>query len=142
MSDSPGRARNAQSLEPMWPPPQRAPGRLGGKAAVAPLYLLRALGLERAELTALYGDSGQSYWWGASFEMGRAPFDSKFCAVWRALFEYLPPIERSLAPVYRRLIRLRAAALQGSSVVDHEDVRPMGFETDSYMRKLGDRLPS
>ena len=86
---------------------------------------------------ALRSDRDQSDWWGASFEIGRAPFDSKFCAVWHALFESFAPIERGLAPAYRCLVRSRAAALLGSSVVDREDVRPMGLETASPIWNLG-----
>ena len=41
----------------------------------------------------------------------------------RALFESFAPIERGLAPVYRHLIRSRAAALLGSSVANREEVR-------------------
>ena len=61
------------------------------EACVAP-YPLRALGLERAELEALYGNSDQSNWWDVSFEMARAPRDSKFRAVQHALFESFAPI--------------------------------------------------
>ena len=69
--------------------------------------------------------------------MGRAPFDSKFFASRHALFESFALIERGLAPAYRHLIRPCAAALQGSPAVDHEDVRPMGFEAVSPILKLG-----
>ena len=39
-----------------------------------------------------HGKSGSLAWWDESFQMGRAPFDSKFCAVWRALFEAFAPV--------------------------------------------------
>ena len=40
-------------------------------------------------------------------------------------------------PVYRHLIRARAAALQGSSVVDREHVRCMAYERVSSIWKSG-----
>ena len=101
----------SRSPEPTWPPPQCVSGRLNGKRANAPQHPSRAPGLEGDELRALFGENHQSDWWGAAFEMGRAPFDSKFCTVWHALFELFFPIERGLAPAYRHLIRPRASGL-------------------------------
>ena len=69
--------------------------------------------------------------------MGRAPFDSKFCAARHPLFESYAPIERSLAPVYRHLVRGRAAVLQGGAAAGQESVGSMGFETASPHAQLG-----
>ena len=56
----------------------------------------------------LYGAKDQSDWWDVAFEMGRAPFDSKFCAARRAAFGSFAPIGRGMAPAYRQLSRGRA----------------------------------
>ena len=69
--------------------------------------------------------------------MGRAPVDSKFCAVWYALFESLVPIGRGLAPVFRYLIRGRAAVTLGTAPLYKEDVSALGFETASPFVPLG-----
>ena len=103
------RAQPAHSTEPLRPPPQCVPGRLGGKQAVAPTYPLRAPGPERAELKVSFGESDQSDWRDVAFVMGRAPFDSKFCAA-HAQFVSFAPTARGLEPVYRHLIFSRAAA--------------------------------
>ena len=116
--------------------PLNARPTVSAEEAVAHPYPLRARGLDRDELRASYGDSDQSDWWDVALGMGPAPTDSEFCAARRALFESFVPIERGSAPAYRRLICSRAAAPLGSSVVDHEGVRPMGFETVSSIRKL------
>ena len=70
-------------------------------------------------------------------EMGRAPFDSKFCAAWRALFESFVPIGRGMAPVCRHLIRSRAEVLQGAPRADQEDVSAMGCGAAAFFVKLG-----
>ena len=81
--------------------------------------------------------------------MGRAPFDLKFRAVWHALFESFAPFERGLAPVYRHLIRGRAATLRVDAAADQESVSSFGFEKAlSFLQfgassaELGDLLRS
>ena len=69
--------------------------------------------------------------------MGRAPFGSKCCPIWHALFESRVPVERGLAPAYRYLIRSRAAVLQGAVQCDQEDVSATGSQTASCFVKLG-----
>ena len=69
--------------------------------------------------------------------MGRALFDSKFCAVWRALFELFVPFERGLAPVFWYLIRGRAAVLQGTAPLDQGGVSAMGVEVASSSAQSG-----
>ena len=69
--------------------------------------------------------------------MGRAPCDSTFSAGRHALFESSAPIERFLAPVYRHLIRGRAAALQGGTAVYQGSVSSTGFETSLSIARLG-----
>ena len=69
--------------------------------------------------------------------MSRASFDSKFCAVWRAMFESFVQIDGGLAPVYRYLIRSRAAVLQGAGHGDRDDVAGLGFKTASSFVQLG-----
>ena len=65
----------------------------------------------------------------AKFQVGRAPFDAKYCAVWRALFESFAPVERALAPVYRFVICSRVARFRGEAAPDSSDVRTVAFRT-------------
>ena len=100
-------------------------------------YSLRALGLDRDELKAPYGEDDKPDWWDSALEMGRAPIDSKFCTARHALFESVAPIGRGLSPVCCHLVRTRAAVLRGDPVLDQAAVRPMGFEAVSPLVKLG-----
>ena len=85
----------------------------------------------------LYGADRCADWWDFEFEIGRAPRDSEYCAVWRALFKSFVPIDRGLAPAYRYLIRNRASVSQGAAQRDQGDVSAMGFQTASSFVKLG-----
>ena len=85
----------------------------------------------------MYGRPGCADWWDSEFEIGRALFDSRPCAVWRDLFEYFAPVERALAPAYRFLIRARGSLLQGESVPNRTDVQSMACETASSSWELG-----
>ena len=53
------------------------------------------LGLVRQEVDALYDRPGSAYWRDTKFQMGRAPFDTKYCAARRALFKSFAPAERA-----------------------------------------------
>ena len=75
--------------------------RLSGKETPAPPFPLRDLGLSREEAAKVRDRPGADEWWDATFHLGRVPFDSKYCAVWRALFESFAPVERASAPVCR-----------------------------------------
>ena len=57
-----------------------------------------ALGLSQDTLRNLFGAADAPSWRGESLEMGRATYDSKHCAVWRALFESVAPLGRFHAP--------------------------------------------
>ena len=108
-------------------PPSCAEERLYGKGARAPKCPLCDLGRSRDEVEKLRGRPGAREWRGAEFQLGRAPFDSRYCAVWRALFESFAPAERALAPVYRFLIRSRGAKLCGEAVPDSKAVYQAAF---------------
>ena len=128
-SDVSAHATQVQLSEPMWPLPQVALDRFEGGDVEVPRYSLCALGFEEAELKRVYGKQRQPDWRDVSFQTGCAPFDSKFRAVWHALFESFAPIERGPAPVYWFLLRARAFALSGKPDSAREDVCAMGFET-------------
>ena len=91
-SDLSKHARKVQSPKSLWFPPMCVIDVVNWERAALPPYPLRALGLGRRELELLHGSDRCADWWGEVFEMGRAPSDSKFCAVWHALFESLAPI--------------------------------------------------
>ena len=59
-----------------------------------------APGLSQGPLRDLFGASDAALWRGVYFDMGRAPSDSKYCAVWRAPLESFAQLDRVLAPVY------------------------------------------
>ena len=83
----------------MWPPLQCVVDSVNGKSAALPPYPLCALGLETHELKLFYGTDRCADWWDVEFEMGRVPFDSKYCAVWHAPSESFVPIKRGVAGV-------------------------------------------
>ena len=56
------------------------------------MFPLCALGLSQDTLRDLPGASDASSWWGEPSEIGRAPRDLKYCALWRALFESFGPL--------------------------------------------------
>ena len=85
----------------------------------------------------LRGRPGAAGWWGKKFQLGRAPFDSKYCAAWHALFESLAPGDRALAPVYRFPLRARGAKLRGETAPDSKAVYQMAFDTVSQTIDLG-----
>ena len=102
--------------------------RLNGEDAPAPPYTLRDLGLDGEEADKVHTRPGAKEWWGAEFQLGRAPFDSKNCAIRHALFESFASAGRALAPVFRFLIRSRGAQLRGESVPDPKEVRQAAFD--------------
>ena len=102
-------AREVQSAVSARPPPQCIADVLKGKKVSLPPRPLCARGLIRDDLKILYSSERRADWWDVEFEVGRAPFDSKFRAVWHALFESFVPIKRRLAPVYQYLICSRRA---------------------------------
>ena len=118
-------------------PPPCVVERLAGKLVPLPEFPLCCLGLDMEEVNCLYGRPGCADWWDSEFEIGRAPFDPRYCAVWRALFESFALVERALAPVYRFLIRARGSLLRGESAPNRMDVQSMAFETVSSSRELG-----
>ena len=85
-ADVSAHARQVQYRELTCAPPKCVVDVSDGKLVRDPRFPLRAPGLPRPELKVLFGDGGHADWRGAEFELGRAPFDSKFCAVWRAFF--------------------------------------------------------
>ena len=97
-------ARDMQWSELSDPPPELATDRAPGGAGPMLTSPLRALGRYQDALRDLYGATDASSWRGKPFEMGRAPFDSNYCEVWRALFKPFAPLERILAPAYRHLL--------------------------------------
>ena len=95
------------------------------------------MGLESGEVNRLFVRPGAAEWRDSEFEIGRAPFGSRYCAVWRALFESSAPVERASAPVYIFLIRSRGSLLRGEFAPNRTDAQAMAFETVSSSRKLG-----
>ena len=69
--------------------------------------------------------------------MGRAPFDSKYSAVWRAFFESFAPAGRNLAPVYRLLARSRSARLRGEKAPSPGSLYKVAFDAVSAAIDLG-----
>ena len=84
-------AKKGESSKEFHSPPPRVEGRLNGKDAQALPHPLRDLGLNREEVRKLHGGPEAAGWWGENFQLGRAPFDSKYCAVWHALSESFAP---------------------------------------------------
>ena len=74
-------------------PPARAQDRCRCKKATVPRFPICYPGFGRAEVNELHGRDGAGDWWGQEFEMGRAPFDSKYSTVWHAFFESCVPAE-------------------------------------------------
>ena len=85
----------------------------GGPTTVPP-FPLRGLGLAPDVIEKCHGKPGALAWRDESFQMGRAPFDSKFCAVWRALFQSFAPAERALGLVFPSLSAHAAPAHEES----------------------------
>ena len=130
-------AKSGVYRDEFHPPPVCVTERCAGRAVQVPDFPLCCLGLTREEVNALYCSPGSANWWGAKFQMGRAPFDTRYCAVRHALFESFAPVERALAPIYRFLIRTRVATLRGDTAPDSSDVRTMAFETALSTLNLG-----
>ena len=84
----------------------------------------------------MHGCAGAGDWWGQEFQIGRVPFDSKYCAVWRAFFESFAPAERVLAPVYRFPLRSRGARLRGGGVPSPGSLHKVAFDAVSKTRNL------
>ena len=118
-------------------PPTCVVDRVSEKPAPAPAFPLCCLGLESEEVSCLFGGPGGTDWWDAEFEIGRAPFGARYCAVSRAVFESFAPAERALAPAYRSLIRARGSLLRGEYAPNPSDAQSMAFERVSPSRKLG-----
>ena len=120
--------KKSQSVGEYHFPPSCATDRLGGTDTPAPPYPLCDLGLEGEEADKVRRRPGSKNWWDAEFQLGRAPFDSKNCAIRHALFESFASAGRALAPVFRFLIRSRGAQLRGESVPDPKEVRQAAFD--------------
>ena len=103
----------------------------------APPYPLCDLELDREEARELHGGPDAGDWRDKSSQLGRAPFDSKFCAGWHALFESFAPVERALAPAYRFLLRSRGAKLRVEAAPDPRPAHRMAFDTVSKTSDLG-----
>ena len=94
-----------------------------------PNLRLRSSGLRQDQLKALCGADDQWSWWGAPFELGRAPLDSKYSAAWHASLGVFAPIERRLAPAPRHMLRARFDAAQGGEDSGrNEEIRSMAPE--------------
>ena len=95
------------------------------------------LGLSPGNVRKLHWPDGAGDWWGREFQIGRAQFDAKYCAVWRAFFQSCAPAERDLAPVFRFLVRSRGAKLRGEEVPDLGSLYKVVFDTVSNAMDLG-----
>ena len=105
------------------PHPSCVAARLAGKNAQAPKFPFCCLRSNLEGVGAPYDSPGSAGWWGAEFQIGRAPFDSKYYAARHALFASFAPVERALAPIYHFLVSSRAATLRGDAVPGCSDVR-------------------
>ena len=112
-SDLSPRARDKKLTGASYSPKALVTHRLAGASASVPEYPLCALGRSQDTLRDLYGASDAPSWWYEPFEMGRAPYDAIYCAVWHALFEAFAPLERVLARLYRHLLRARRDLVMG-----------------------------
>ena len=108
----PERASPFDSSAEFHAPPASVRDFFRGESVAIPKFPLCVLGLAPAEVRKLQGRADADAWWDVPFHMGRVPFDSKYCAVWRALFESFAPIERVLAPAFRALLRAHNARLR------------------------------
>ena len=97
--------RDRQSQQLSHALPVSVVDRLTGGSLSAPEFPLDQL--QQDQLEAAYGAGDLSSRRGVPFELGRAPFDSKYSAPWRAFFESFAPIGRSLATACRHLVRSR-----------------------------------
>ena len=118
-------------------PPLRVQSHFRGEAVPVPKFPLCVLGMTSAEIEKLSGRKNAGDWWDVPFHMGRVPFDSKYCAVWHALFESFAPVERVLAPVFRLLIRARAAQITGGAKSDPGSAYLLAFRTAAQSMDLG-----
>ena len=84
-SASRGAKLGASSAE-IRSPPTCVQDHLRGKKVTAPRFPICDLGLSREEVNELHGSDGAGDGWGHEFHIGRAPFDSKYSAVWHAFF--------------------------------------------------------
>ena len=136
-ADASVHARKLQYRDRACPPPTFVAEVFDGRPARVPRCPLREIGLPRPELKVLFGDESHADWWGAEFELGRAPSDSKFRAAWRGFFESFASIERGFAPAYRLLIKNRAADSRGSRPAVSADASAMAFRTVAPPVELG-----
>ena len=117
--------------------PPRVASRLAGKEVSAPPDPLCDLGLRPEEARKVHEPYGAEAWWDEPFPTGRAPFDSKYCAVWRALFESFAPVERPPSSVFRLLIRSRSSRLRGETVPDAQVTNKVSLDAVSQTIDLG-----
>ena len=133
----PPRAPLGASKQDFYSAPNCITSRLAGGDASAPPYLLCVLGLAPGVVAQVHEKSDTAAWRDEFFQTGRAPFDSKHCAVWRALFESFAPVERSLGPVYRLLLRSRGAGARGNPAPDSQAVYKLALDSASLTIDLG-----
>ena len=129
-ADLSARAPEKKWSESSYLPPASVSARLNRGDGPAPAPPLCSLGLPQDTVRESFGAADALAWWDAPFEMGRAPFGSEYCAVWRALFESSAPPERVLAPAYRRLLRARYAVVMGRGDQRRaEEVESVAYQT-------------
>ena len=131
------RANPSNESDELVSPPAIVQKFLRGETTVVPRFPLCDLGLTTAEVDELHGMVGGGSWRDEPFQIGRVPFDSKYCAVWHALFESFAPVERVLAPVFRLLIRARSAELTGRPEREAASACDMAFHTATESMDLG-----
>ena len=118
-------------------PPACVRDHFRGESVAIPKFPLCVLGLASAEIEKLMGRKDADSWWDVPFHMGRVPFDSKYGAVWHAFFESFAPIERVLAPVFRLLLRARAAQITCSAKTEPGSAYAVAFRTAAESMDLG-----
>ena len=136
-ADVSAHARKAQYRDLTCAPPMCVADVFNGKPARAPRSPLCAFGLSRLELKMLFGDEGHADWWGAEFELGRAPLNSEFYAAWRAFCESFAPIVQGIAPARRLSVKSRAAEFRGSPPAVSGDAYAMASKTVAPLVDLG-----
>ena len=86
----------------------------------------------------MFGTADACSWWDESFDMGRAPRDSKYCGARYALFELFAPLERAPAPVYRHLLHSPRAVVMGRGDPGRaEEVESVAHQTATSTFSVG-----
>ena len=118
----PGPRRNSPADVAATAPPTSVERRIRGLAEApvppAPGFPLCAMGFPRDGAALVSKEVEPGAWREFKFEMGRRRYVAQFSAAWHSLFEMFVPIDRTLGPAYRPLLRERTTALRTAHAVE------------------------